>query len=165
MELVSLAAIVRLVALGLNRLTGFAGQISLGHAGFFGIGAYATGLLTQRVGVPFLLSLLLAGCLATLLGAVAALPALRLKHLYLAIATLGLGVVVQKTLFEWRSLTGGGGGLELQPASIGPYVLASGTRLYYLVLAVAALGTWGAVNLARGRTGRPLVILRDSEIA
>src|SRR5258708_22672274 len=158
MELVSLAAIVRLVALGLNRLTGFAGQISLGHAGFFGIGAYATGLLTQRVGVPFLLSLLLAGCLATLLGAVAALPALRLKHLYLAIATLGLGVVVQKPLFEWRSLTGGGGGLELQPASIRPYLLASGTRLHHLVVAPAPLRTCRAVNLPPGRPPRPLPI-------
>ncbi len=163
--LVDLIAIFSLVALGLNLLTGFAGQVSLGHAGFFGVGAYATGLLTQSAGVPFLLSLALAGLITAALGAVAAIPAVRLKNLYLAIATLGFGVVLQKVLFEWRGLTGGGSGLELAPLRIGPLVLATGTELYYLVVPIACLGTWAAANIATRRTGRALIMLRDSEIA
>ncbi len=163
--LVNLIAIFSLVSLGLNLLTGFAGQISLGHAGFFGVGAYATGLLTQSLRVPFLLSLLLGGLLTAAIGAVAAIPAVRLKNLYLAIATLGFGVVIQKVLFEWRGLTGGGSGLELAPLKIGPLVLSTGTELYYVIVPVACLGTWAAANLAGRRTGRALVMLRDSEIA
>lgn len=163
--LINLTAIFTLVALGLNLLTGFAGQISLGHAAFFGIGAYATGLLTQKLGLPFWLSLPLAGLLTTAIGAVAALPALRLKSLYLAIATLGFGVVVQKGLFEWRSLTGGGGGLELAPAQLGPFVLATGGEMYWVVIGIAALGLWAAANLSRRRTGRAMVMIRDSEVA
>lgn len=163
--LLNLVAIFILVALGLNLLTGFAGQISLGHAAFFGIGAYATGLFTQKAGLPFWLSLPAAGLLATAVGVVAGIPALRLKSLYLAIATLGFGVVTQKILFEWRSLTGGGGGLQLAPIHLGSLVIKSGAELYYLNFGLAFLGIWGAANLARRRTGRAFVILRESEIA
>ena len=108
--LLTLAGIFALVALGLNLLTGYAGQISLCHAAFFGVGAYATALLTTKVGL-LSVSLPLGALLTTAIGAAAAVPALRLKNLYLAIATLGFGVVLQKIIFEWRDLTGGGGGL------------------------------------------------------
>jgi branched-chain amino acid transport system permease protein len=163
--LLSLIGIFGLVSIGLNLLTGYAGQISLGHAAFFAIGAYATGLLTKKAGLPFYLSLPVAGILATAIGAVAALPALRLKNLYLAIATLGFGVVVQKLLFEWQTLTGGGAGLEIAAPRLGPFVLATETHMYYLIVAVAIVGTWGARNLARTGTGRAMVMLRESEIA
>lgn len=161
----TLVGIYSLVALGLNLVTGYAGQISLAQAAFFGTGGYATGLLTERLGVPYLASLLLGSLFTAGLGVVAGLPALRLKSLYLAIATLGFGVVLQKILFEWRSLTGGGGGLELKPAVIGPISLGSGIAMYYLVLAVACGGVWMAWNLARGRTGRALAMIKASEIA
>jgi branched-chain amino acid transport system permease protein len=163
--LLDLIAIFSLVSLGLNLLTGFAGQISLGHAAFFGIGAYATGLLSDKLGLPFVLALPFGALVATAIGAMAAVPALRLKSLYLAIATLGFGVVVQKVLFEWRSVTGGGGGLELMPAHIGPLALTTGSQMYYLIISLACLGTWAAANLARLRTGRAMIMLRDSEIA
>ena len=114
--LLTLTGVFALVALGLNLLTGYAGQISLCHAAFFGVGAYATAILTHKVGLPYLLSLPLGALLTTAIGAAAAVPALRLKNLYLAIATLGFGVVLQKIIFEWRSLTGGGGGLALDRA-------------------------------------------------
>src|SRR3569833_81644 len=103
--LLTLTEIFVLVALGLNLLTGYAGQISLCHAAFFGVGAYATAILTQRAGLPYLLSIFVGGLLTAALGAVVAVPAMRLKSLYLAIATLGFGVVLQKIIFEWRSLT------------------------------------------------------------
>jgi len=163
--LLSLTCVFALVGMGLNLLVGLSGQISLGHAGFFAIGAYATGLLTQKAGVPFLLSLLLGACIATFIGAVAALPALRLKNLYLAIATLGLGTVIQKSLFEWQSMTGGGAGLELAPATIGPFSLKAASALYFTILAITALGFCCARNLIHGRTGRAMRMLRDSEIA
>ena len=118
--LLTLTEIFALVALGLNLLTGYAGQISLCHAAFFGVGAYATAILTQKAGLPYLLSLLLGALLTTAIGALAAIPALRLKNLYLAIATLGFGVVLQKIIFEWRGLTGGGGGLALAPHRASP---------------------------------------------
>jgi branched-chain amino acid transport system permease protein len=153
-----------LVALGLNLLTGYAGQISLCHAAFFGVGAYATAILTQKAGLPYLLSLLLGALLTTAIGALAALPALRLKNIYLAIATLGFGVVLQKIIFEWRSLTGGGGGLALTAPSIAGYELGA-TGLYYLTLTLMTVGLFGAWNVSRGRTGRALLVIKDSEIA
>jgi branched-chain amino acid transport system permease protein len=163
--LLSLTGVFSLVAIGLNVLTGLSGQISLGHAGFFAVGAYATGLLTQKAGVAFPLSLLLGGIISAAMGAIAALPALRLKNLYLAIATLGLGTVIQKTLFEWQGMTGGGAGLELAPARIGPFLLRDPTPLYFVILAVTAGGVFSARNITGGRTGRAMILLRDSEIA
>jgi branched-chain amino acid transport system permease protein len=162
--LLTLTAIFAIVALGLNLLTGYAGQISLCHAALFGVGAYATALLTSKAGWPYLVALPAGALLTTAIGAVVAVPALRLKNLYLAIATLGFGVVLQKTIFEWRSLTGGGGGLSLTPPTIAGRELGA-TGLYYLALAFLVLGLWGAWNLSRGRTGRALRLIKESEIA
>ena len=121
--LLTLTEIFTLVALGLNFLTGFAGQISLCHAAFFGVGAYATAILTQKAGIPYLVSLFAGALLTTAIGALVAIPALRLKNIYLAIATLGFGVVLQKIIFEWRGLTGGGGGMALTAPRIAGYEL------------------------------------------
>jgi branched-chain amino acid transport system permease protein len=162
--LLTLTEIFVLVALGLNLLTGYAGQISLCHAAFFGVGAYATAILTQKTGLPYLLSLLLGALLTTAIGALAALPALRLKNIYLAIATLGFGVVLQKIIFEWRGLTGGGGGLALTAPSVAGYELGA-VGLYYLTLTFMTVGLLGAWNVSRGRTGRALLVIKDSEIA
>ena len=162
--LLTLTEIFVLVALGLNLLTGYAGQISLCHAAFFGVGAYATALLTQKAGWPYLVSLGAGALITTAIGAIVAVPALRLKNLYLAIATLGFGVVLQKIIFEWRGLTGGGGGLALTPPRIGGAELGA-TGLYYLTLVLTALGLWVAWNVSRSRTGRALRIIKESEIA
>ena len=160
----TLTEIFAIVALGLNLLTGYAGQISLCHAAFFGVGAYATAILTQKVGVPFLLSLVIGALFTAFIGALAAVPAMRLKNLYLAIATLGLGVILQKIIFEWRSLTNGGGGFALPTPNVAGFNLGA-TGLYYLTLLCLALGLWGAFNVSRGRTGRALLIIKESEIA
>jgi branched-chain amino acid transport system permease protein len=162
--ILTLAGVFALVALGLNLLTGYAGQISLCHAAFFGVGAYATAILTQKAGFPYLLSIFAGGLLTAVVGALVAVPAMRLKSLYLAIATLGFGVVLQKIIFEWRSLTNGGGGLALDPPAIAGYELGA-TGLYYLTLAFVTLGLWGAWNISRGRTGRALLMIKESEIA
>jgi branched-chain amino acid transport system permease protein len=161
----NLTGIFALVAIGLALLTGFSGQISLGHAGFFAIGAYASALLAQRLGLPFWIAIPAAGLLATAIGALVALPALRLKNLYLAIATLGFGIVTQKMIFEWRTLTGGGGGLQVPPPMLFGVSLAEGARMTGVIALALAAGTWAAYQLARGRTGRALTMLRESETA
>ena len=161
----NLTGIFSLVAIGLTMLTGFSGQISLGHAGFFAIGAYASALLTQRLGLPFWLAIPVAGVLTTLVGALIALPALRLKNLYLAIATLGFGIVTQKMIFEWRTLTGGGGGLQVPTPMLAGLSLADGARMTWVIAATLGVGTWAAYKLAQGRTGRALTMLRESETA
>jgi branched-chain amino acid transport system permease protein len=160
----TLTGVFALVALGLNLLTGCAGQISLCHAAFFGVGAYATALLTQKAGVPYLVSIFAGALFTAAIGALVAVPAMRLRSLYLAIATLGFGVVLQKIIFEWRSLTNGGGGLALSPPSLAGYDLGA-TGLYFLTLGLVTLGLWGAWNVSCGRTGRALLIIKESEIA
>ena len=161
----NLTGIFALVAIGLALLTGFSGQISLGHAGFFAIGAYASALSAQRLGLPFWLAIPIAGIVATAIGALVALPALRLKNLYLAIATLGFGIVTQKMIFEWRTMTGGGGGLQVPPPMLFGVSLAEGARMTGVIAVALAAGTWAAYRLARGRTGRALTMLRESETA
>ena len=161
----NLTGIFALVAIGLTLLTGFSGQISLGHAGFFAIGAYASALFAQRLGMPFWIAIPIAGVFATVVGALIALPALRLKNLYLAIATLGFGIVTQKMIFEWRTMTGGGGGLQVPAPMLFGLSLAEGSRMTGVIALALAAGTWGAWQLARGRTGRALTMLRESETA
>jgi branched-chain amino acid transport system permease protein len=162
--LITLTGIFALVALGLNLLTGYAGQISLCHASLFGVGAYATAILTEKAGFPYLAALFAGALFTTAIGALAAVPALRLKNIYLAIATLGFGVVLQKIIFEWRGLTGGGGGMALAAPRIAGYEIGA-TGLYYLTLACVTVGLIGAWNVSRGRTGRALLVIRESEIA
>src|ERR1700741_3453315 len=156
----TLTEIFAIVALGLNLLTGYAGQISLCHAAFFGVGAYATALLTQKAGVPFLLSLFIGALFTAAIGALAAIPAMRLKNLYLAIATLGLGVVLQKIIFEWRSLTNGGGGFALPAPSLAGFELGA-TGLYYPTLLCLILGLGGSWKVSRDRTGRTLALIKE----
>jgi branched-chain amino acid transport system permease protein len=163
--ILNLICIFALVAIGLNMLTGFSGQISLGHAGFFAIGAYTSALLTLRLGVPFWLSIPAGGALATLIGALIALPALRLKNLYLAIATLGFGIVTQKVIFEWRTVTGGGAGMQVPSPELLGISLVEGSRMTWVIALTLVAGTWAAFRLANGRTGRALTMLRESEVA
>lgn len=162
--LLNLIGIFALVAIGLTILTGFSGQSSLGHAGFFAIGAYASAIIAQRFGAPFWIAIPLAGVIATFVGALIALPALRLKDLYLAIATLGFGIVMQKVIFEWRTVTGGGGGFQVPMPTLAGIEL-DGSRFAWVIALTLAAGTWAAFRLASGRTGRALSMLRESETA
>lgn len=158
----TLTGVFALVALGLNLLTGYAGQISLCHAAFFGVGAYTTALLTQKAGVPYLVSIFAGALFTAAIGALVAVPAMRLRSLYLAVATLGFGVVLQKIIFEWRGLTNGGGGLALSPPILMGHEMGA-TGLYFLTLALVTLGLWGAWSVSCGRTGRALLIIKESE--
>src|SRR5690606_25926869 len=118
-----LVGIYMIVAIGLNFLIGYTGQISLGHSALFAIGAYSSALLTLNVGMPFWLALVASGFIAGLAGLLLGLAALRLSGLYLAIATLGLGEAMPQILLKWDSVTNGYNGLKPARPSFGPLVL------------------------------------------
>jgi len=161
----TLMAIHTLIALGLNLLTGYTGQISLGHAGFVAIGAYTAGILMARAGVPFPLALLASGFSAAFFGFLLGLPVLRLTGPYLTIATLGFGIAVHQGLTNWEALSGGRMGLFVPKPAVGPWVLTSEASLYYLTIGIAGLLTWIAYNLVRSHIGRAFVAIRESDVA
>ena len=159
------AAIHVLVALGLNILVGYTGQISLGHAGFFGIGAYATVLLMNKLGLPFLLALPAAAFIAAIFGFLLGLPALRLVGPYLAIATLGFGLTVEAVFEKWEFFGGSNG----PPVPDFPLLFSGGLsrdqNIYYFIMILTVAGTIAARNLIKTRVGRAFVAIRDSDIA
>src|SRR5437762_11626289 len=168
--LVSLALIYAIVAIGLGILIGHTGQISLGHAGFFAIGAYTSALLTLRLGVPFVVAVLLAGSITAAVGFLLGLPALRLSGPYLAVATLGFGLAIPQLVVWQRSWTGGSSGLHGLPLAslpLGPLTILFRTDqdYYYLAAAVLIALTIFARNVVTGHTGRAFAAIRDSEIA
>lgn len=154
-----------IVAVGLNLLVGFAGLISLGHAGFVAIGAYASGLLAARLGLPWYLAWAAAAAICAGFGFLVGLPALRLTGPYLAIATLGFGIAVYQVLTNWTDLSGGRMGLSVEQLSLGIEGLTPTQQLYYVSAAAAVVMTWIAYNLARSHIGRAFVAIRDSDIA
>lgn len=154
-----------ILALGLNILTGFTGQISIGHAGFMGIGAYASAVLTGRLGVPFVAAMPLAALLTAAIGFGLGIPALRLHGHYLAIATLGFGVAVSQLSAVWEGFTGGYQGMKVPVASVLGFRFNTDLRYYYLAVAVTWLMLAAARNILRTRPGRALMAVRDSEVA
>ncbi len=156
--------IYAVVGVGLMLLSGYTGQISLGHAAFFAVGAYTETVLLSH-GWPFLLTLPAAGAAAALAGIVIGIPALRLSGIYLAIATLAFGYIVEEILARWESVTGGGAGLIVDPIRVFGADLTGGWKFYYLCLAVAVAVMLLAINLLRSPMGRAMIAIRDSEIA
>jgi len=160
----NLIAIHCIVAIGLNILVGYTGQISLGHAGFFAIGAYSCVLLMVKGGAPFVVALPAAGIVAALFGFVLGLPSLRLEGPYLAIATLGFGMAVTQVISHW-DFTGGHMGIQAPKMSIGGFIADTGPKQYAVIVSVAVVLAIAAVNLMKTRVGRAFVAIRDSEIA
>jgi branched-chain amino acid transport system permease protein len=153
------------VAVGLNLLVGYTGLISLGHAGFVAIGAYASGLLMARLDFPWPLAWIGAGAISAGFGFLVGLPALRLTGPYLTIATLGFGIAVYQVLTNWTGLSGGRMGLPVRPLSLGIADLTGTQQLYYAATGAAVLLVWIGYNLARSHVGRAFVAIRDSDIA
>lgn len=153
-----------IAAAGLNIMTGYTGLISLGHAAFMGVGCFTAAYLAQR-GVPFVFTLPAAGAVAALLGGVAGLPSLRIKGLYLAVATLAMQFLLEYVFREWDSVTGGARGTNVPNASLFGYELLNDTRMYYLIVPVAGLLLVGARNLFRTRVGRAFIAIRDKDIS
>jgi branched-chain amino acid transport system permease protein len=156
--------IYAIVGLGLMLLAGFTGQFSIGHAAFLGVGAYAQAVFTGQ-GVPFPIALALAGLLSGAVGIVVGLPALRVKGIYLGIATLSFGFIVEEVFARWESVTGGNAGIHIKAPDVFGWKLDSGDEFYYLCLVLAVIATLGILNLLRSPTGRAFVAIRDSEIS
>jgi branched-chain amino acid transport system permease protein len=156
--------IYTIVGLGLMLLIGFTGQMSLGHAAFLAIGAYTETIL-QAKGVPFYLSLPASGLLAGACGILIGVPALRLKGIYLAIATFAFGFIVEEVITRWKSLTHGNEGITVQKIDLIFTKVDSEREMYYLVLFLAVVGFFAMINLLRSPTGRAFVAVRDSEVS
>jgi branched-chain amino acid transport system permease protein len=154
-----------LVALGLNLLTGYAGQVSLGHAAFFAIGAYTAAILAEALQWPFILCVIAAALCSAVVGYMLGLPCLRLSGLYLAMATLGFTLIVQEMLLQLSVITHGSEGMSVPKASILGFDFDSDYRKYYLLYGVTIVMLILARNLVRGRTGRAWLALRENERA
>jgi branched-chain amino acid transport system permease protein len=146
---------------GLNLLTGYTGQISLGHGAFMGVGAYTSGILFMKAGWPFWLSLPAAGLVTAGVGMIFGVPSLRLRGLYLAIATMAAQFIIGYGMRNWTSLTGGSGGLNVDRPSFFGFTLETDRHYYYLILVVTIISTVFLKNLLRTRTGRAMVAVRD----
>ena len=151
-------------ATGLNILTGYTGLVSLGQAAFMGLGAYTVAIVQARWGTPVLFNLLAGGLVAMLGGIVVGLPSLRVKGLYLAIATIAASFIAH-FLFANLKLTGGTAGLTLQPATVFGVALDTSFRLYWVIVPVTLLMLLGAANLFRTRIGRAFIAIRDRDIS
>lgn len=166
MNIVAFTGIHILICIGLNLLMGYAGQISLGHAGFWGLGAYISGVLTAKFGWPPVLALFASIFGTCLVALVVGFPTLRLRGHYLAMATLGVGIIIHIFFVQVDSLTGGPQGLVNIPCfSIGPLVINTPLRSHYLIWMFVALGLVGALNLSNSRMGRALKAINSSEVA
>ncbi|MFX1266113.1 MAG: branched-chain amino acid ABC transporter permease [Promethearchaeota archaeon] len=165
LSVLNLAIIGVIVALGLNLLTGSTGLVSFGHAAFVAVGSYTAGLLTMKLGVPFWLCIPLAGVFTAAFGVIVGLPALRMKGVYLALATLAAQFIVQHLIVDWEGLTGGTNGLRVTQPTIGSLVIDTETEFYFLAAGLAVLLTFGIANIMRSRIGRALLAVRDSDIA
>ncbi|HSA81011.1 MAG TPA: branched-chain amino acid ABC transporter permease [Geminicoccaceae bacterium] len=159
---VGLAAIV---CVGLNLLIGYAGQISLGHAGFFGLGAYCSAILTQRYGWPPTLALLSGMLLVGVLAFVVARPILRLRGHYLAMATLGLGVIIAIVLNQEAGLTGGPDGMPVGRFAVFGLAIEGDWMWYWLVGVALLVTVWLALNLIESPIGRALRAVHGAETA
>jgi branched-chain amino acid transport system permease protein len=154
-----------ILATGLNLLTGYTGQISLCHAGFLGIGAYACPLLIIHFHLPYFLALLAGGIIAGSAGFLLGLPALRVRGLYLAMVTLAFGEMVYLVLHHWQGLTGGPLGLEVPLATIGSVAIQGDLPLFYLFLIVAFILVLIAHNLIDSKIGRAFRAISHTEVA
>ena len=161
------ALIFAIAILGLNLLTGFNGQFSLGHSAFFGIGAYTTAIMMFHWEVAFYWTIIPAGIVCLVAGFLFGLPALRLEGLYLALATFALATAMPQILkySHFEEMTGGVQGLDLDKPESPIGFLTDDQYLYFVILLITIILFWCAWNLVRGRTGRAMIAIRDNPIA
>ncbi len=161
----SLIGINLVAIIGLNILTGYCGQLSIGHAGFIAVGAYTSAIMTNRLGLPFPVAFISSGLAAGLIGMIFGIPSLRVKGFYLAISTIAAQFIITWVISHWSSLTGGFNGMSVPPASIGGLVFSSPTGQFYLILVVTIICVFLAKNMMRTRVGRAFIAIRDNDLA
>ena len=150
---------------GLNILTGYCGQLSIGQAGFMAVGAYASAILTGSYHLPFLVGILSAGIISGLVGMLFGIPSLRVKGFYLAISTIAAQFIIVWIISHWTAVTGGFSGMDVGAASIGGIVFKSQASQYILVLIISIITIYVAKNIIRTRAGRAFVAIRDNDLA
>jgi branched-chain amino acid transport system permease protein len=161
----NLIGITIIAATGLNILTGYCGQLSIGHAGFIAVGAYTSAILTNKLELPFLVGLISAGFVAGLVGMLFGIPSLRIKGFYLAISTIAAQFIIIWIINHWTNVTGGYNGIVVPIATIGGITFRTQSSQFFLILIIVILVTFLAKNIARTRTGRAFVAIRDNDLA
>jgi branched-chain amino acid transport system permease protein len=165
MDLAIRMAINAIIVIGLNLLIGFAGQISLGHAGFLGIGAYASAVLPTHFGMHPLLAMAAGAAATALIAGLVAKPIFKLKGNYLAMATLGLGIIINIALRNEAQWTGGPDGMPVPAFALFGLELNSDKQWYWVVAILLAVSVWASLNLIDSPFGRALRALHGSEVA
>src|SRR5437868_5995511 len=153
-------------AIGLNILVGYTGQVSIGHGAFMSVGAYTAANFANRLGAPWPVNLLAGGLMAALIGTIVGIPSLRIKGLYLAIATLAGQLIIEWTINHVTFISGGvQASIEVARPRLGSYVMSSQRAMYYFLLFFVVLAIVGTMNLMRSRIGRAFIAIRDQDIA
>jgi branched-chain amino acid transport system permease protein len=167
LHLVNMSFLAVIGAVGLNLLTGYCGQLSLGHAGFLAIGAFTTAILITHAGTPFWINVPVASVVGALVGLLVGIPSLRFRGIYLAIATLAMhyAIVYGLTVYQANIGPSASAGIPIPTATIGPLKIDGEYAWYYLLGGVACVVVLVGLNLARGRAGRAWVAIRDRDIA
>lgn len=162
--MINLVLVYIVLGIGLNFLLGYAGQFAFAHAAMMGIGAYTTAILTTRLGFSFWLALPLSGLVAMVIGSLAALPAMRMKRVYLALVTLAFAELIHWIFVHWKSLTAGTDGISVRAPTLFGYSLRGDENVFYVLLAVVILLYVVGRRLVESRIGRSLVAIRENEI-
>jgi len=163
--ILNLILINMIAATGLQVLVGFTGLLSLGHAAFMGVGAYTSAILMTQFGCPFILSVLLAGLVASVFGIIVGIPSLRIKGFYLMVATLAFQFVIEYAIIHWDSVTRGIRGFELSTPFVFGISLQKQRSYFMLLFIVVVLLVWGAKNLTRSKIGRAFIAIRDNDVS
>ncbi|MFP4641480.1 MAG: branched-chain amino acid ABC transporter permease [Dehalococcoidia bacterium] len=150
---------------GLNILTGYCGQISLGHVGFMAVGAYTSAILCANFGWSFWAALPCAALAAGIAGIIFGAPSLRIKGFYLIMATIAAHFIIIWLILQFYSVTGGPDGMAVPRPEIGGFVIESKSSYFYLVMIIACLATLVAMNITRTRAGRAFIAIRDNDLA
>lgn len=162
---VNLLMVFVVLSLGMHMVIGEAGQFALSHAAFYGVGIYTAGLINTAWHPPFILSILAGGLLSAMLGYVIGFLALRMRDIYLALATFAFGEAMQWVFLNWDVVTGGSNGMRMQPAELFGYKLTSDLQAYPFVIVLTALMLWLTVALSRSQYGSSLRAVRESDVA
>lgn len=166
MRIIIISGIYIILATSLNLLTGFTGQVSLGHAAFYGIGAYASAILTINYDLPFLITAIFGGLFAAFFGFLLGLPTLRLEGTYLSIVTLGFCEIARIVELNWMSLTRGPMGIPGIPSpKIFGFIIDQDNEYFYLIFILAAITIIVVNNIINSRIGRALISIKEDELA
>ncbi len=165
-SILNLILIAVVGALGLNILVGYTGQVSIGHGAFMSVGAYTAANLITRLGAPFWVAIPAGGLMAALIGIVVGIPSLRIKGIYLAIATLAAQLIIEWTINHVQWISGGvQASIQIPRPSVFGIALKRETQIYLFLMFFAVLALVGTLNLVRSRIGRAFIAIRDQDIA